>query len=172
MLRCPGCGLSIEPSAAFCPTCGWRSPAAQSGGAQVTGDAATDSGGAADSRSATDPRPATDATGAALGEVWSGADPSPHAKLLRPATRKQKIAGVVLIVAVVVVEVVVWRLVVGPWLTHLLRPTEGHVSAGFFYGIYLVGSTIASIAAITMISPQLAEPFWSLFGMNTFRGRD
>jgi hypothetical protein len=160
MPPCPGCGLTIEATAAVCPTCGWRAPAAQGGGATAPGVAATD------------PRGATDARGAALGEVWAGADPSPHAKLLRPATRRQKIAGVVLIVVMVVVEVLVWRWVVGPWLVRLLRPTEGHVSAGAFEGVCVLVSIIASITAITMISPQLAEPFWSLFGLNTLRGRD
>jgi hypothetical protein len=157
MPPCPGCGLTIEATAAFCPTCGWRAPAAQSGRSRPTGDAAAD------------PRGATDVRSAALGEVWAGGDPSPHAELLRPATRRQKIAGVVLLIVVIVVEVVVWRLVVGPWLVRLLRPAEGHVAPGFFYGIYLLVSTIASITAITMISPQLAEPIWSLLGLNTLR---
>lgn len=71
MPPCPGCGLTIEASAAYCPTCGWRAPAAQSRGAGAPDATATDAPGAAD------PRRATDSRGVALGEVWAGADPSP-----------------------------------------------------------------------------------------------
>lgn len=92
--------------------------------------------------------------------------------MLRPATHRQRVAGAVLLVVVIAVEVVLWHLVVTPCLVRLLRPTEGHVSAGFFYWTYLIVSTIASVTVIALISPQLAEPIWKLFGLDNLRGKD